>query len=298
MTPRQRQHQSRAGDSLSQVDSGGTRPALRMLRARLSRLGAGFVLLANLQPQVAHPRPQHVSRPASQGEGIFSSMCASCHGLDGRGSERAPNIAQRPEVQHLSDGALVRIIQDGVPGTGMPAFRSLPAPDVNAVVAYLRVLQGASKSVRLPGNPQRGKELFFSKAKCSECHMVAGSGGFIASDLSSYARTHSLEEARRAITKPAPLFQGRGVVATTRDGQKYIGRVCNEDNFSLQLQTWDGSFHFLSKADLDRVDPDSRFSMPSDYASTLSASELDDLVSYLVSSQETNASEAVREKEE
>lgn len=298
MTPQRCPPQSGAYNSLSQTEFPEMQPSRRTYRAELARLCAACILLANLQPHLAHSQTQNEGRPAPPGQSVFSSVCASCHGLDGRGGERAPNIAQKPDVQRLSDDALVRIIGDGLPGTGMPAFRSLSSSDVKAVVSYLRVLQGAGERVSLPGDPGRGKAVFFGKGKCSECHMVGGSGGFIASDLSGYARTHSLNEVRKAITEPAPLLEGRGAIATTRDGQKYAGRIRNEDNFSVQLQTLDGAFHFLSKTDLDRLDPDSRILMPANYASTLSARELDDLVSYLVSSLESTVPEATKEDEE
>ena len=70
--------------------------------------------------------------------------------LDGRGGERAPNIAQNREVQRLSDPELMRIVREGVPGTGMPAFHSLASSEVKAVVAYLRSLQGINKSPPCP----------------------------------------------------------------------------------------------------------------------------------------------------
>lgn len=70
----------------------------------------------------------------------------------------------------------------------------------------------------------------------------------------------------------------------TRGGQQYTGRIRNEDNFSLQLQSLDGTFHFFLKADLDRVEYNAQPLMPSDYGSTLDSKDLDDLVSFLISS--------------
>src|SRR5277367_2191031 len=105
--------------------------------------------------------PKHsLQTAASAGPQTFASTCASCHGLDGRGGERAPNIATRPEIQHLTDAALTGIVQNGVPGAGMPAFHSLSTAEVKAVVGYLRTLQGAKQAVATVGNPVRGKELF------------------------------------------------------------------------------------------------------------------------------------------
>ena len=221
---------------------------------------------------------------AAPGKETFASSCANCHGLDGRGGERAPDIAERPRVQQLSDVQLSKIIRDGIQGTGMPAFHSLDSATVKALVSYLRTLQGAKTVVRLPGDPGRGEAIFAGKAGCSGCHMIAGKGGFISSDLSGYARTRTVEQVRRDITNPAPSsgHQGRVATATVHSGEKYTGRVRNEDNFSVQLQTLDGAFHFLAKSDLEGFEYSSQPLMPSDYGATLSASELNDLVSYLM----------------
>ena len=161
----------------------------------------------------------------------------------------------------------MHIIQNGVPGTGMPAFHTLEPADVKAVVTYLRTVQGTKQTVKLPGDPVRGETIFFGKAGCSACHMVAGKGGFIASDLSSYARTHDVEQIRSSVTTPAPATdrQARLVTATIRGGEKIVGRIRNEDNFSLQLQTLDGAFYFVTKSDLESLEYNSQTLMPSDY---------------------------------
>lgn len=222
------------------------------------------------------------SPAASRGKQIFSSACAQCHGLDGRGSERAPNIADRPTIQRLSDSQIFHIIQNGVPGTGMPAFHSFDKSQIQALVSYLRVLQGKNKAATLPGNPEQGKTLFFGKAGCSQCHMVAGDGGFIAEDLSDYARVHEVEQIRNAIIDPASGRQARLVTVTLLTGQTYTGKVRDEDNFSMQLQSLDGTFYFLSKSEIDKMQTDSQSLMPSDYGTRLNPHELNDVISYLI----------------
>jgi len=227
--------------------------------------------------------PAHVAT-RNESSRLFASHCASCHGLDGKGGERAPNIVDRPVVHRLSDSQISHIIENGIPGTGMPAFRSLESSQVQAIVAYLRTLQGTKRAVKLPGDPKRGEGTFFGAAGCSICHMIGGKGGFIASDLSGFARTHSADVIRNAIIKPSTGvdLQARAVTVTTHSGEKYSGRIRNEDNFSLQLQTLDGTFHFLSKSDIERIDYDAQTLMPSDYGSRLSPQELNDVISYLI----------------
>jgi cytochrome c oxidase cbb3-type subunit 3 len=241
----------------------------------------GFVASQTSQQNL----PRRDGKPVStSGKRVFASTCASCHGLDGRGGERAPNIADSAKVQRLSDAQIFHIIENGIPGTGMPAFHSMESPDIHAAVAYVRTLQGTRRAIKLPGNPERGETIFFGNAGCSSCHMVAGKGGFMASDLSEYARAHVVEQTRNAITNPTAGSdrQARTVTATTRGGEKFVGRIRNEDNFSLQLQTLDGTFHFLAKSDLEGLEYSSQALMPSNYGSTLSPGELNDVVSYLM----------------
>jgi cytochrome c oxidase cbb3-type subunit III len=234
---------------------------------------------------VAQGNPPQNERPIAEARQTFENRCAGCHGLDGRGGERAPDIATSPKTQNRTDAALTQIITNGIPANGMPSFSSLDAPTIKAVIKYLRVLQGKSESAAMPGNPSAGKELFYGKARCSQCHLAAGAGGFLGADLSTYAKRRPPEEIRDAITKPATLpGLGRSeVTVTPRSGQSIIGVVRNEDNFSLQLQTPDGAFHSIVKADVASISYSKMPLMPTDYGSTLSTSELNDVVSFLMS---------------
>ncbi len=253
-------------------------PALVLL------LAAFNATVAKAQTPQQSPQQQRSAADSVRGKQTFASTCAGCHGLDGRGGERAPNIVDNSKVQRLSDTEIGSIIENGIPGAGMPAFRSLGDSQIKAVINYLHNLQGAKELSKVPGDAKRGEAVFFGKAHCSGCHMVAGKGGFIASDLSGYAGTHGLDQTRSAITSPALRGNrsARTATATTREGEKYVGRIRNEDNFSLQLQAFDGAFHFLSKSDLQTIEFSSQPLMPTEYGSILRPNELDDLVSYLM----------------
>lgn len=174
----------------------------------------------------------------------------------------------------------------------MPSFNSLDAPTIRSLVKYLRVLQGKSQSAAMPGNPDNGKTIFFGKARCASCHLVAGSGGFLGPDLSIFARRRPPEEIRDAITKPATISGlGRSeVTVTPRGGQPLTGVLRNEDNFSLQFQSPDGAFHSVMKSDVASITRSATPLMPTDFGSTLSASELNDLISFLMSTAQKNRS--------
>ena len=72
-------------------------------------------------------------------------------------------------------------------------------------------------------------------------------------------------------------------VATARDGQRFAGLIRNEDNFSVQMQSPDGTFHLLLKTDVEKLEYEPSPLMPTNYGEILTRQELDDLVGYLQS---------------
>ena len=220
-------------------------------------LGAiGTALCQNSNGKYSSPSPH----PQLRGKSIFELRCATCHGLDGLGSEHAPDVIRRTAVRTLSDQALLTLIHDGIPPAGMPGFADMGKEDGQALVAYLRFLQGESAGNSIAGDPVRGRDVFFGKAGCSACH---SRGQFMAEDLSGFARDHQV-----------------GAIAL--DGRKFSGIIRNEDNASLQLQDGDGGFYLLMKSSLISVQRKTGEPMPVDFGQRLNATELDDLVGYIL----------------
>jgi cytochrome c oxidase cbb3-type subunit 3 len=253
------------------------RIALKFGLALIALGAAGAVLGQNPGSKESAPGLQLDLR----GKSVFEAKCATCHGLDGLGGEHAPDIIRRPSVTALSDAAWLKLIHDGIREEGMPGFPSLGAEDAHALIVYLRSLQGKSAASSVPGDPARGRDLFFGKAGCSACHEIGSRGEFVVGDVGGFARDHSGDEIRDAILRPAggPL---EAATAVTRDGRKFSGMIRNEDNTSLQLQDEDGRFYLLMKSSLVSVHRKIGDPMPVDYGRRLSGTELDDLVGYIL----------------
>jgi putative heme-binding domain-containing protein len=216
----------------------------------------------------------------------FESRCSPCHGLDGRGGERGPNISTNSSEQQLSDEEVFRIVRDGIPSRGMPSFGFLAPSEIRSIVSYLRSLGRRSPQRPWRGDPARGQELFFGKAECGSCHMIRGKGGFLGSDLTGYGQSHGPDEVREGILNPGRFHDLRHAVleVVTRRGERFSGVVRNEDNFSLQLLGADGAFYMLMKSEVEHSSWRSSPAMPEDYGKRLTSSELDDLVSYVAQS--------------
>jgi cytochrome c oxidase cbb3-type subunit III len=255
-------------------------------RAAGPLVGVFCLLLAQIgiaQSSQQSKAARAAQQPTSDGRPLFESRCAACHGLDGRGGERGPDIATRPQIVQLSDRELSEILRQGRPGAGMPPFVSLGSANLKILLSYVRFLQGKDSATVLAGNAPNGKTLFFGKAKCADCHMVQGEGGFVGRDLSAYGATLSAREIRRYIVAPVESTSGGKHMTTVKlnDSQQITGIVRNEDNFSLQLQLLDGAFRFLSKPEIAAIESSPEPIMPTNYGSILTTAELDDLVKYL-----------------
>jgi len=272
-------------------------------RLTIALCAVGWIAVCGAGAQDAVPvRSGAKGAQASNDEGrqLFAVTCAGCHGLDGRGGERGPDIATRPQVVQLSDAEIFQILQGGRPAAGMPPFESLGTAKLKELLAYLRQLQGKGVVEKLPGNPAEGKALFFGKARCSQCHMVNGEGGFIGRDLSTYGATLSPDEIRANIAHP-PSGNDKAnqlAVVTMRDGGKFRGVIRNEDNFSIQLQSLDGTFHLLNRGDVDEEKFEVEPIMPANYGSTLTPGQMNDVVSFLVEAARKERKSAAAEEDD
>jgi len=68
----------------------------------------------------------------------FETRCAFCHGADGRGGERAPNITAR--ISSRNDQQLATLIHDGLPSRGMPGS-PVREPELAQLIRFVRSLE-------------------------------------------------------------------------------------------------------------------------------------------------------------
>lgn len=82
----------------------------------------------------------------AKGKTIYGSLCARCHGVDGKGQGTmsfTPPVADltSPAVQNQLDAGLFKRIHEGKPNTAMGAYRvALSDEEIREVLAYVRTL--------------------------------------------------------------------------------------------------------------------------------------------------------------
>ena len=134
-----------------------------MLKSLASPLA--FLLVYNGMALGQRPFAQKKSDRELEGaRQAFSTNCAGCRGLDGKGGERSPDIVTRANTRELSDAQLLQILQKGVPQTFMPAFGHLGDDVLRSLAAHLRSLQGHRAAVARPGTRGAGRNFFSARA--------------------------------------------------------------------------------------------------------------------------------------
>jgi cytochrome c oxidase cbb3-type subunit 3 len=233
------------------------------------------------------------------GEFQFRSNCAFCHGLGARGGGRGPDLTRAQKRHGNTDAEIFHNIHEGIAGTAMPAAVGsigvgMTDEEIWQVIAYLRSVQAKAGS-QPAGNAAHGKDLFFGAASCATCHMVQGKGGRLGPDLSGTGSARSIDYIVDSLRNPSRrLAQGlteatkefsqeyETVTAVTADGQKFMGVVLNEDQFTLQMMDTREQLHLFEKGKLRSFEKTRESLMPAYGQKTLSDKDLQDLVAYLL----------------
>lgn len=218
-----------------------------------------------------------------EGRRWYNTQCATCHGVKGDGGRGA--LLATPKLRRgTNDSTLRNIITRGIPGTEMPRS-PLTAQQIANVAAYVRTL-GQVVPTAVHGNAAQGRVLFEGKGACSRCHTRNGTGGPLGPDLSNVGARTSPGYLRISLTDPSAAVPPGffHITASTRTGQKVEGVRIDEDTFSIRMRDLTGTVQSYWKVDLVQFKKDRQSPMPS-YAKSFTNSELDDLVSYLVTLQ-------------
>jgi cytochrome c oxidase cbb3-type subunit 3 len=220
------------------------------------------------------------------GEKLFQVHCARCHGPKGEGS-RGPTLIRARLIHAPDDAALVAVIDDGIRGTEMPGAEAMSHHEILQTATFVRSL-GKVPQQPVPGDPDRGAEIYRTKGNCGACHSISGEGGVAGPDLTQIGEARSPAYLRESIVDPQAAVP-EGYVRLTvvpKAGRSVTGVRVNEDSFSIQVRDDSGRSFSFWKSDVARVDkPQNKSPMPS-FRGQLSDLELTDLVAYLASLKE------------
>jgi cytochrome c oxidase cbb3-type subunit III len=261
-------------------------------------IGAGLIA-GSSRAQDKNPLARD-SNAAKLGEFQFRVNCSFCHGLGARGGGRGPDLTRARKKHANTDAELFSTINNGIPGTAMPANGTtlqgvgMTETEIWQVIAYIRSVE-VHTAAQTAGNAARGKEIFYGTGACGTCHMVQGKGGRLGPDLTGTAEARSAEFIVESLRRPSRrLAQGlmeagkefpqeyESVTVVTGDGQKYQGVVLNEDNFTLQMMDTREQEHFFGKDKLRSFEVKRESLMPAYDEKMLPEKDVQDIIAFLL----------------
>jgi putative heme-binding domain-containing protein len=215
------------------------------------------------------------------GRALYNQTCTACHGVDGVEGERAPALVGERRFFRLSENAIFETIQNGIPGTAMPAMK-LPEDDTWRIVTFIRAMRSSASEVDVPGNADHGREIFAGKGGCLKCHMLNGKGGSIGPDLSNIGAQITLKRLNESLTQAGRISpEYRPITVVTKSGERIEGVAKNEDAFSVQMLDFHDRLQMFDRSELQTVEHGKTSLMPHNYDKVLSPEEYRDLVAML-----------------
>jgi mono/diheme cytochrome c family protein len=99
------------------------------------------------------PPPKNLQASIEEGDKLFGTECAACHGDDGHkltdaGRWMYPRAADLtlPDVQQYSDRDLFWIVKNGIRLSGMPAFGEVESDEhIWNLIQFIRTLQASQR---------------------------------------------------------------------------------------------------------------------------------------------------------
>ncbi len=151
-----------------------------MRRPVLWAVGSALALALALWPVLgagAQVRQQGPVAPAEAGRQLFVTGCSSCHGLDGRGTDRGPTLERSGAAAayyYLSTGRMP-LAADDQPTRKDPAYGPEEIELLTAYVASLGDGPPVPEVDPSTGDLAQGGVIY--RSQCAACHSAAGIGG-------------------------------------------------------------------------------------------------------------------------
>jgi putative heme-binding domain-containing protein len=232
-------------------------------------------------PAQSHPG-EYAPADVAYGSRIYDAQCTTCHGANGDGVGGVDLRSGRFR-NAVTDQDLMRVVTNGIPGTGMLAFK-FDASELAGVIAYLRNMNAFDRGSVKPGNADRGRAILEGRGACLKCHRVGMNGSRVAPDLSDIGAIRSAASIQRSLVEPTSQMMpiNRPVRLMTQDGRVVNGRRLNEDTYTVQIIDDQERLLSFTKSELREYTIVTSSPMPS-FRNTLRDEELSDLLAYLLS---------------
>ena len=179
-----------------------------------------------------------------------------------------------------------------LPQVAAMAIASCPWGDIRQSAADVLPMPKAKGGEKLPpvtelvkraGNPANGKAVFAGAGTCAKCHIVNGEGKSVGPNLSGVGAKLSREALYESVLAPSAAISHsyETYTAIMEDGRSVTGLLVSQSPDQVVIRGADSIDVMLPAGQLEELVKQPVSLMPADLATTLSADELVDVVSWM-----------------
>lgn len=195
-------------------------------------------------------------------------------------------LERSPGADALAPDDLQRLLNnfgEEVHASAQPLLQRLAARREQQA-AYLA--QVKLRLLRIKGDPQRGREVFYSKkAACAGCHRIGDEGGRVGPELTYIGKLRSPVDLVEAVIFPSSsitIGHEPYTIATT-NGLIYTGLIVRQTTDAVYLRTGDLSEIRIPRDHVQLMRPSQTSIMPEGLEKSLTSQELADVLEFLYS---------------
>ncbi len=251
-----------------------------------------FLFTVCISADAQTPPPKLDPAAVERGQATFTSACGFCHGSNGKGGEKGPDLLRSVLVLHDEGGNNIGpVILHGRPGKGMPSFPFSPQ-QITDIVSFLHNSIEATKdrdSYKIlnivTGDRAAGETYFNGDGHCESCHSVTGDLKGIGAKYDAVTLQGKMLRPDFEWTEgnPPQKVAAISVKVTLPSGQTYTGTPTNVDDFTVSLREPGGEYRsFTRNGNSPRVEIMNRLQAHLDLLTQMSDSDIHNLTAYLV----------------
>jgi len=179
-----------------------------------------------------------------------------------------------------------------LPQVAAMAIASCPWGDIRQAAADVLPMPNAKGGEKLPpvadmlkrkGNPEVGKAVFLGAGTCGKCHVVNGEGKGVGPNLSGVGAKLSREALYESILAPSAGISHsyETWTALLEDGRSVTGMLVSQSPEQIVIKGADAIDVTIPAGEVEQLIKQPVSLMPADLATTLSAEELVDVVTWM-----------------
>ena len=254
---------------------------------------AGVAMGQTSTAETKAPPPKYDPVSVERGKTTFVGACGFCHGSNGKGGEKGPDLLRSVVVLDDENGNTIGpVVLRGRPEKGMPRFPFNPQQIADIAAFLHNSIKNAIERDNykildiVTGDPRAGAAYFSGPGHCNSCHSVTGDLKGIGARYEPVTLQGKFLQPNYTWTEGTPPHSVSAISVTVAlpSGESFTGALLHYDDFNVALRDGSGTYHSFSRANgTTRVEIHNKLQAHVDLLSRYTDADIHNLTAYLVS---------------